>query len=369
MKLLFVTDHTYPPHRVGGAESSTHDLALTLKEHGIDVAVLAAMPAGRFRDRPGRVLRRVLGRRTVREDRCMGYPVFRSHDPVGDGDAVLSRFEASAVVVTAGRYAPLSVPYLRRGLPMILYLRDVELAGMGGALPRGAHVTYVSNSRFNASRFAAVAGVEPEVIPPLVRPELVQTDTARGRILFINPVPQKGVDLAFRLAEERPDIPFDFVECWPLDARARERLLARARTIPNVAWKPMVSDRRRIYANARILLAPSMWEESWGRVVTEAHCSGIPVLASDRGGLPESVGPGGILVRHDAPLAHWREALSRMWDDQSAYAALVAAAERHSMRAAIQPAMLVDKFVAVVTAHIARCQRQRLAVGDQVLAG
>jgi glycosyltransferase involved in cell wall biosynthesis len=369
MKLLFVTDHTYPPHRVGGAESSTHDLALTLKEHGIEVAVLAAMPAECFRGLPGRAFRRVLGRRALLEDRCMGYPVFRSGDPVGAGDAVVSRFEPSAIVVTSGSYAPLSEPCVRRGLPTILYLRDVELAGMGGDLPRGVHVTYVSNSRFNASRFVDVAGVEPAVIPPLVRPERVRTETARGRVLFVNPVPQKGVDLAFRLAEERPDIPFDFVECWPLGARARERLLARARTIPNVAWHPVMSDRRRIYANARILLAPSMWEESWGRVVTEAHCSGIPVLASNRGGLPESVGPGGILVRHDAPLAHWCETLSRMWDDRSAYAALVAAAERHSMRAAIQPAMLVDKFVALVTAHIARCQRQRPPVGDEVLAG
>src|SRR5712692_2433323 len=43
LRILFITDHTYPPQRVGGAESSTHDLALTLKERGVEVAVLATI--------------------------------------------------------------------------------------------------------------------------------------------------------------------------------------------------------------------------------------------------------------------------------------------------------------------------------------
>lgn len=358
MKILFVTDHTYPPDRVGGAESSTHDLALTLKEQGIEVAVFAAMPRGRLRSLPGHALRRALGRQSLREDCVMGYPVFRSRDPVRAAGKMLKRLEPSAVVVTSGRYAPLSKAFLRRGLPTILYLRDVEIASMGGDLPKESHVAYVSNSRFNASRFAAVAGVDPTVIPPLVRPERVRTDTTRTRVLFVNPVPEKGVDIAFRLAEGRPDIPFDFVECWALGVQTRERLLARVRTVSNIAWHPVTSDPRRIYTNARILLAPSMWEESWGRVVTEAHCSGIPVLASNRGGLPESVGPGGLLVKHDAPLAHWREALARVWDDGDTYAALAAAAERYAMRPEIQPATLVNRFIELVEGHVARCGRR-----------
>src|SRR5262249_21620774 len=56
-------------------------------------------------------------------------------------------------------------------------------------------------------------------------------------------------------------------------------------------------DMRTVYCDTRILLVPSQWEdETWGRVVSEAQLSGIPVITSDRGGLPESVGPGGIVL-------------------------------------------------------------------------
>ena len=66
---------------------------------------------------------------------------------------------------------------------------------------------------------------------------------------------------------------------------------------------------RTIYADTRVLLAPSQWEEGWGRVVTEAQFSGIPAVASRVGGLPESVGSGGILIDPAAPIERWADAL------------------------------------------------------------
>ena len=206
-------------------------------------------------------------------------------------------------------------------------------------------------------RLATFIGVEPVVIPPLVRPDRYRTETTRTRVLFVNPVPEKGVDRAFQLAEVRPDVSFDFVECGPLSSERRERLLARARRLSNVAWHRATSTPRELYRHARILLVPSLWEESWGRVVTEAQCSGIPALASRRGGLPESVGPGGVLVDHDAPVEQWSAALSGMWDDHGTYEALVASARAHSTRPDIQPDRLVERFIVVVAEHVSRCSR------------
>ena len=54
-------------------------------------------------------------------------------------------------------------------------------------------------------------------------------------------------------------------------------------------------DMRSVYRDTKVLLVPSQWLETWGRVATEAQFSGIPVLASRSGALPEAVGPGGIL--------------------------------------------------------------------------
>ena len=78
-------------------------------------------------------------------------------------------------------------------------------------------------------------------------------------------------------------------------------------------------DMRRFYRTAKVLLVPSRCNEAWGRVVTEAHFSGIPTLASDRGGLRESVGPGGILIDPDDDFSVWVEALSRLWDNRKEY--------------------------------------------------
>lgn len=44
------------------------------------------------------------------------------------------------------------------------------------------------------------------------------------------------------------------------------------------------------------LTTPS-WSEQYGRVITEAMASGVPVVASDSGAIPEVVGEAGVLVR------------------------------------------------------------------------
>ncbi|MGL1442066.1 glycosyltransferase, partial [Vibrio parahaemolyticus] len=51
-------------------------------------------------------------------------------------------------------------------------------------------------------------------------------------------------------------------------------------------------------ANSDLLLVPSLWKENSPGVVFQALGTGLPIMASDRGGLPELVVPGenGFLV-------------------------------------------------------------------------
>lgn len=49
------------------------------------------------------------------------------------------------------------------------------------------------------------------------------------------------------------------------------------------------SDIRDFFPSIDALVVPSLWNEPMGRVVLEANAAGIPVLASDRGGIPEIV--------------------------------------------------------------------------------
>jgi len=53
-------------------------------------------------------------------------------------------------------------------------------------------------------------------------------------------------------------------------------------------------DPRDFYRVSRAVLVPSLRRESLGRVPMEALANGIPVLASDRGALPETLGDAGF---------------------------------------------------------------------------
>jgi spore coat protein SA len=51
-----------------------------------------------------------------------------------------------------------------------------------------------------------------------------------------------------------------------------------------------------VYRSADIFIAPSVWQEPFGKVVVEAMACGVPVMASNRGGIPEILGDAGILL-------------------------------------------------------------------------
>ena len=72
----------------------------------------------------------------------------------------------------------------------------------------------------------------------------------------------------------------------------------------------------------------SLWRESLGRVPIEAMANGIPVLASDRGAIPETLGDAGFVftipdrctpsssvVPTAQEVAPWLAVIERIWDD------------------------------------------------------
>ena len=75
-------------------------------------------------------------------------------------------------------------------------------------------------------------------------------------------------------------------------------------------------------------MMPSLWRESLGRVPIEAMANGIPVPASDRGALPETLGDAGLVftipewctpssgvVPTAQEVAPWVAVIERLWDD------------------------------------------------------
>jgi glycosyltransferase involved in cell wall biosynthesis len=82
------------------------------------------------------------------------------------------------------------------------------------------------------------------------------------------------------------------------------------------------SKRRELYDGACLLVQPS-FEEGFGLPVLEAMTLGVPVIASDRGALPEVLGDAGLVVNPEEP-EQLASAIERVIDDE-AFAAACAA--------------------------------------------
>ena len=142
-------------------------------------------------------------------------------------------------------------------------------------------------------------GYDSPVLYPPVRLERCLADgiDQRDSITLINPVKEKGVQVALAVAKLLPHRRFLFVEAWPLRGEPLDRLVQTLKDLPNVTFRRWSKDIRPVYARTRLLLAPSQWVEAFCTVAFEANANGIPVVASRIGGIPTTVGPGRTAAR------------------------------------------------------------------------
>ena len=262
----------------------------------------------------------------------LGYPVWYAWEPWTTVGYVAEVYKPDVIVVLAHKPVPMAAAALHTGIPVMIQLQDVDFTNHGGPFETLGSIACVANSHFTAARYRQVYGVDPAVIFPFVALADYVVETSRENVTFINPDEKKGLSIAIEVARLCPAIPFSFIEAWPLTADERADLNRRLRPLPNVTLLPARKDMRSVYEKCRILLAPSVWEEGFGRVATEAQVSGIPVIGSDRGGLPEAIGPGGVILPAEAPAAAWAHAVQRLWDDQQHWRALSEKAVLHASR-------------------------------------
>ncbi len=105
-----------------------------------------------------------------------------------------------------------------------------------------------------------------------------------GSITMINPCGIKGGSVFLELARRLPDYPFAALPGWGTTAADRAALAS----CRNVTLLPHCNDIGDILRRTRVLLMPSLWYEGFGLIVVQAMLHGIPVVASDSGGLAEA---------------------------------------------------------------------------------
>lgn len=271
--------------------------------------------------------------------------------------ASCDRFQPDVILYYGGQVLDflMTAEARHRGIKVVAFLCNGNFVGRRWCRDVDLILT---DSQATARHYAQQDGLTAVPIGAFIDPRPVIAVThERRHVLFVNPSQEKGaavvIQLAMMLEHKRPDIKFEIVESrgnWQALVRQISAKMGQQRdALSNVILTPNTTDMRPIYGRARLLLAPSLWWESFGRVAAEAVMNGIPVIHSGSGGLAEVVGDAGIRVSfptamHKAPYTSMLDTaalqplaskIEQLFDDDGFYQGLVdkakIQAQRHSL--------------------------------------
>jgi glycosyltransferase involved in cell wall biosynthesis len=375
-RILFASSHGYIDPS-SGAALATRDLMELLASRGIDCRVLSTGVLDFARETP---LQSVLtplnvpisraaatlpgGRAEVLDFNLRGVRVTllptassrieRSSDDeesrafLGLAEQVFERFRPQILLTYGGRQTncELMKRARRRGIPVVFHLHNLAYTGLD---PFADASAVLVPSEFSRRTYAERLGLECTAIPlPLNHERIVADDPDPRYLTFINPQPAKGLAffarIAYELARSRPDIPLLVVESRQ-EVDSLDSVALDLSALTNLHKMANTQDPRDFYRVSRAILMPSLWQETFGRVAAEGLANGLPVLASDRGALPETLGNAGFVFHvperytpdsKEVPtreeVTPWLTTIERLWDDRDWEIGQKAKAKRSAYR-------------------------------------
>ncbi len=359
-KLLFCSYYSYLDHS-SGAALATRDLLELLTQRGWECAVFS----GPLLDDRTRSIEDAMGLEKLpfqfRRAPAFGFPctlyhaemdevhyhgfVPTSYGPLGDPnkaegqaflhlfDSVLQRFRPDIVVTYGGQWVVSGIIQSTNqiGAKSVFALHNMEYTKK--EIFSDVAAIFVP-SHAGQRHYERTLGLKTVVLPGPWNWNRILGPAVDGRfVTFVNPQPNKGAfwvaRIAYEMAQRRPDIPFLIV-----DSRGKAEWLSKAELdvsrITNLHKMLNTHDPRQFYGISRMVLVPSLWQEMHSRVGVEATINGIPVLASNRGGMPEVLAEAGFLFdiperftafSSTTPTAEevrpWIEMIERLWDDSA----------------------------------------------------
>ncbi|MGW7413830.1 glycosyltransferase [Streptomyces sp. NPDC054863] len=308
---LFAWRRTPPPLLIGGAEVTQQLLAEELAAEGWQVVYLGSHQTPWDQTTQLPQLRSLLdGHRSPYEEAegvlryrwnsvdCIAVP----QDGITSALHELLAGLRPDVVFTSQESAADLAEQARPVALVVGILHSVSKTGLG-VLDRGPQYG-LAVSEFALSRATQYNGTRLAVLhPPFVHPTQDTNVLRTDSVLMVNPIPAKGSVLLHEVIRTMPEQHFTLVEGWWKTA-------AEFTAYPNVTYVPRTYDMDTLYRSHRLLLVPSTVEDAFPRVIVEAALHGTPSIGSDRGGIPEAIGPHGIVLPHTADPRAWAHAIN-----------------------------------------------------------
>jgi surfactin synthase thioesterase subunit/glycosyltransferase involved in cell wall biosynthesis len=331
MRILLAQNSLYYPAH-GGGDRSNRLLLEALAERGHDCQVVARVDTRFGEEQHRRYLRQLAKRRIggvstengvvrfphhgVDVHAATSHPNFR-----GYFSQQLQRFRPRAVILSTDDPAQmLLAAALDSQHARVVYLTRTTLA-----LPFGPDCAFpsvekterlrqtdgvIGVSEYVASYIRKWSGIDSGALPISLLEAGPWPDfgSFEGEyVTLANPCAVKGISILLAMARQMPQVKFAAVPTWGTTAEDKAALSE----LPNIDLIDPVDDIDDLFKRTRVLLVPSLWAEARSRIVVEAMLRGVPVIASDVGGIPEAM-MGVDYLLPVRPIVHYRAAL----DDQ-----------------------------------------------------
>ena len=201
----------------------------------------------------------------------------------------------------------------------------------------------VAPSRVMAAAVELACGRRPHVVAPVTRANAAARADRDGHVAAMASfwTVDKGVELLAPIAERIPDRRV-VVQVPP--AGLREDVAGALAALPNVTLRPPPGSINELLDGCALLIVPSQLAEPFGRVAFEGLSAGVPVLASDTGGLRETVPAGQRVVASGDPSA-WSAAIVRHLEPDRWAAARIAGSRAADAVLATRPLERAERIL------------------------
>ncbi|MEN8190603.1 MAG: hypothetical protein ABFS19_12220 [Thermodesulfobacteriota bacterium] len=213
MRILFLSTDSFIPDHFSCRNKTLLELCGQLKQLGHEPLVACGPP-------------NVATSQGVVVDRSYGFRIFRCKHLVRDSSALCATLRPDIAIIAGDRFRDLIEACSPLEFPLAAWFFQLDSCC---DLDRSNNdILHLASSPFLAVRLRTLFGLKIEVVAPYVDKAAYHGLQRGRRVVFVNPIREKGVELAFTLAEVRPEYGFLFVESGKISDQWRADCYMRA---------------------------------------------------------------------------------------------------------------------------------------------